>query len=435
MNQNDKREEQLKHKRPMWIDLCVLGLFMTVLGTVGTLTFRQADSVQVPIVKQKKIQGLDPRLLSDEIFHYRQVRNFSEGNYSIVPELTTLPGYHAVIAAIVRLTGSATVDAVRLSSTVLGLLAILVFFFVSRCMQPDCALPTSLTFFCMPVFLPFLFLIYTDVFSFLIIMSAYWCACSDRPLWAGLIGLMSLFVRQDNLPWLLLLVPLVHWAKYGTDQTRLKIWHTLCRNWVLWTVMLLFIVFLLVNRGVAIGNRQMHPAFGLGLANIYLFLFLAFFLFLPSLVVSIPNLARRCGGQPWSLLMIIPLFIVYLATFKTPHPFNQSRFSYYLTNQILEAMQSSLFIKSICFLPILVAGLYLFNLKLIIPFHRPIQLVIVLALVAHPLVQIRYYLVPLALFILFQKRTRTMVDYVQAAFFLVLSLIMLPGIAGGRFFP
>ena len=72
----------------------------------------------------------------DENVHFDQIVRLAHGNWSLNPELTTLPGFHAIVAALVWVAG-ATESSVRLAVFGLSLAAVGVFHALARTLQPE----------------------------------------------------------------------------------------------------------------------------------------------------------------------------------------------------------------------------------------------------------------------------------------------------------
>ncbi|MDD5397113.1 MAG: hypothetical protein PHW24_03585, partial [Candidatus Moranbacteria bacterium] len=56
----------------------------------------------------------------DEGYHTRQIHRFMKGNYEIIPALTTIPGYHAVIAFIANAFDISSLKQIRVVSLLLS---------------------------------------------------------------------------------------------------------------------------------------------------------------------------------------------------------------------------------------------------------------------------------------------------------------------------
>ena len=66
-------------------------------------------------------------LRTDEVVHFRQIIQFVGGNFAQDPALTTLPGYHWLMALILKITGSESMGLLRGINVLLGGASILLF--------------------------------------------------------------------------------------------------------------------------------------------------------------------------------------------------------------------------------------------------------------------------------------------------------------------
>ncbi|HEY6894358.1 MAG TPA: hypothetical protein VI258_09335, partial [Rhodanobacteraceae bacterium] len=59
----------------------------------------------------------------DELNHYAQIELFLRGEFRVFTQyLTTIPGYHAIVAAILKITGGESLDAARLVNAAFALI-------------------------------------------------------------------------------------------------------------------------------------------------------------------------------------------------------------------------------------------------------------------------------------------------------------------------
>lgn len=96
-------------------------------------------------------------LRSDEGFHYNHIERFSDGDFTILPLLTVIPGYHVFVMAVLAVFGRPTVIGARLVSAGLGFLCAIVLLGLCRkegLMHP---LLRSAQCFFIPIVFPFFF--------------------------------------------------------------------------------------------------------------------------------------------------------------------------------------------------------------------------------------------------------------------------------------
>ena len=141
---------------------------------------------------------------SDEIHHFRQIRGFCEGDYTLNPRVTTIPGYHVVSALVGRLTGDCSTQQMRLVNTVIGLLSVAAFLAAIRAAGSQAPVARTLQYFFLPVLLPYHFFVYADSISLLANLATLALLLRGRFLLAGLAGSLAILVRQTNVVWLAL---------------------------------------------------------------------------------------------------------------------------------------------------------------------------------------------------------------------------------------
>lgn len=142
----------------------------------------------------------------DENVHYDQIVRLVSGDWSLNPVLTTLPGFHAIVAASVWGPGGATQFSVRLAVFGLSLATVGVCYALARALQPEYAVTRTIQFTLLPILFPQFFLIYTDVTSLLFVMLMMLAAVHRKYEVAGALGLVSCLVRQDNVIWVVFVV-------------------------------------------------------------------------------------------------------------------------------------------------------------------------------------------------------------------------------------
>ncbi len=360
----------------------------------------------------------------DEGVHFQQITLFREGRLELSPRLTMLPGYHALTATAMRLFDKSGRYSARFFSTAISLATILVFYLLSGGLRSFTSLAKTFQFAFLPILFPFFPLIYTDVLSLLLVLIGLYLTLGKRYNLGALTVGLSLLVRQNNIVWLGLLYALA-FSEYC--HPRGWLWLTghlrpdfLRRAWVFWLGLAGFLLFLLVNGGVAMGDDLNHPSplqgasLGLHAGNLYLLLFLSFFLFLPLHLANLPTLGVFLWRRPWVLLLLLAFFLVYLPTFVNSHPYNVLAPQVVWRNRLLMAATASPLAKTLFFLPLAAGLLSVAVTPLAEKRYYWLYPFTALALLPAWLVEPRYYFVPLALFILF-RRPGSPLEWVQAA--------------------
>jgi alpha-1,2-glucosyltransferase len=243
-------------------------------------------------------------------------------------------------------------------------------------------------------------------------------AAAQRKYWvAGVLGLLSCLVRQDNVIWVAFAVLWSYLRDRGwtwEPPTRL-----LARYWTFIVTGVAFLLFVTTNHGqVALGaDAGSHPVRSLYFTNIFFLLFLSCFLFLPLWWGYRRDILARTRSW-WTWLSLLGLFPIFWLGFVNDHPHNTERGDFFLRNAILIYFSSTAIRKLFFFVPVAVAALCLAA----VPMKRPWWLLYVftiLFLLPEWLVEQRYYLIPLSLFLLARDQTSPWSERLQTTLFFV----------------
>src|SRR5262249_7548103 len=153
------------------------------------------------------------------------------------------------------------------------------------------ALRTAQLFF-LPILMPFFFLLYSDTLGLLLILLALLLALEDC-VWGGaLASIAAVMVRPTLICWMLFvfLVPFIRAHGGGVERAARR--EHLGRGWLYLLGIAGFVLFVIVNRGVAIGDREHHPPFRFHSDSVFFGLFIVFVVFLPLHLANLPRIAR-----------------------------------------------------------------------------------------------------------------------------------------------
>jgi len=376
----------------------------------------------------------DPRI--DETVHYPQIAKFMVGDFTLMPSLSTIPGFHAFMAVIGKVIGLPTLVSndnlipFRLICTLISLASVFVFFLIARKIDEKNALIKIGQYAFLPIMFCFLFLVYTDMFSMILILLAFFCIEKKKYPLAGLLGFFSILVRQNNIIWLAFLLLYAYVEVYGYKINTDSIKKFLRKTWIFLLGFLFFIVFFILNKGVAIHDAVAHPIV-LMPGNIYFMLFLFFFIFLPLNISNFSKVIDVLKNKKVILISVL-FYIYFLISFQNTHPYNQV--DYVLNTHVLKLFTSTILLKSLFFIPVLYSILSLYVTKLHKKSYYLLYAFSFIFLLPSWLIAIRYYFVPFVFFILFKKEQSKLVEYSTIAICLVSSAILLYGVSRGWFF-
>ncbi len=357
---------------------------------------------------------------SDEGHHLRQVQRFCNGDFSVDPKLTTIPGYHLLASLAARVTGECSLGTLRGLNVVSGVLSAGVFLVAAVRVGARHPILRALQLALFPILLPYHFLAYTDSVALLLILVSMALLLSGRPAAAGLAACASLLVRQTHVAWLAFIILYVL-----ADNPR----NFLRKLWPCFVGLAAFAVFVILNGGVALHDRSAHRP-GLHFGNLFLCLFLFFFLFLPANLAWLWTARRRLTDRP--LLVMLGAAAMLLAFgFSAYHPYNH--FQGFLHNDLVAAVDASFAIRAAFFVPVATALAALYGSRLLrAPFYA-LYAVTFLALLPDGLIEHRYYLVPYALFLLFREDLPLAVEWAGVALSLVAADALVYGLSRGLF--
>jgi alpha-1,2-glucosyltransferase len=362
-------------------------------------------------------------LLSDESFNFRQIFRFVSRDFTMEPLMNVIPGYHALVASALAVFGKAGKFSARLVSVMISAAAVAMFYLLTWKIHARPSITRTLQFAFLPLLFPFFALIYTDVLALLLVLAAFYLTLCKRYNLAGLVGILSILVRTNNITWFVFLYVFIYYNTYGMDMRQFI--PSLRQTWVFWLGFGLFLAFLIWNGGIAIGDRLAQPMNRLEIGNISFLLFAFALLLLPLNLANLPGIGRLEVTRRWVLPVILVICLVLFLAYHNTHPFNNVYPDYYLRNGFLMRLVTDLPLRAAFF------GLAAFSLlslgatSLVEKRFYWLYPFTLLSLLPIWLIEPRYYFVPLSLFLLFRVERRGWVEWLQVAYGAALSLVLL----------
>lgn len=398
-----------------WILLHALILVLLLVVLLGEFYFMSSAS-----------------FLVDEKPNWEQIELFLNKEYRMYPSMNVIPGYHALIAFFMTLFQKSGTFSARFISTIISYASIIVFYLATWkiCGKPSIIKTLQFAFF--PLFLPFFPLIYTDILALFLALLGFFLVLVKHYTLAGMVSFLGILARTNNIAWFAFQYVYIYYEIYGLDWRAFP--KSLRNTWIYWLGFGIFGVFIILNRGIAITAKELQPMFRFESGNVFLLLFLFFYLFLPLNIANIPAIVHIISKRRWIVLLVILTFLVYLFTFRSTHIYNQIDIDYFLRNKLLQTVTSSLIWKTIFFVPILFSILSLAVTTLRRNSYYLLYLFTILSLIPFWLIEPRYSFIPLSLFLLFKQEKSLVVEWLTIAMYIFIGILMLPAIRNGLFF-
>jgi len=374
-------------------------------------------------------------MFTDEAHHYPQIVLFLRGDFRALPDLTTIPGFHAAVAAILRLCGAASLDAARLVSAGFGLVAAAGFHAIRRHLWPGTETLATAQWLVLPVLVPLLFIVYTDVLALALLLWATWASLTRRHGVCALLLLALVAVRQHEVLWVGCLAALAAWPVWRSRGP--AGWRSLAAIIAPYLLPVAgFVAFWAWNGSISLSSAQaaLHPDFSLHLGNICFALFLAGVLLPLHVVAGLRDFVALALRRPWLLLVPVLVFAVFWWGFRADNPYNTAWPSYYVRNGLLLAVDSQPAWRIPFGLVVTAAACGLACTRLRPAGAAWLYVFAGLFLAASWLIEPRYALVPLALWLAFREHRGPRVEGATFAFWLGLSVFVFSGMVGDHFF-
>lgn len=376
------------------------------------------------------MKGLPP--IADENAHFKQIIQILDGSNLVPNHCPYLPGYHWSVALLSKALHNSNGWAIRLAATSLNFLAFLSFFLAAKKLDSGSAIQKSYLFLFFPFFYPFFFVLYTDLYSMLFVFLAIWLALKQRLWFAGIVSILGLLVRQNNIFWFVLAAMIAYADAYYPQYQWKDVKRWIFKFSFFFLAVFLLLAFAVWNKGFVWGDRHSHP-FTLNFNNLFACLFFGFFLFLPLHLSNAKKIFEFLKRNKIMWLILIELFLVYVLFFKVTHRYNS--FGRFLHNWIFWIMAASIQSKILTFFPIA----YTLLSFCVTPLQKKsfywLYPLTALSLLPLPVLEIRYPMIPYALFLLFKERDSEQVAQNTLAIYFVASACLLNLMSDNSFFP
>ena len=373
---------------------------------------------------------------TDELNHYAQIQLFLHGEFRIFTRyLTTIPGYHAIVAAILTITGSDSLDAARLVNAAFALTAIAGFYALRRRLWPGTETLATAQLIVLPILVPLFFLVYTDVLALALLLWATFATIASRHWVAAGLLVVLISVRQNEIVWAGFLCALAAWPLVREQGARA--WRETLPLVLPYCVPLAaFLAFWAWNGSISLSHEQaaLHPDLSLHAGNLYFALFLAGVLLPLQTIGGLGDFVTRAIRRPW--LFVIPVLIIaaFWIGFEASNPYNSALPGYHIRNGFLIAIAHDPVVRAATGVVVALAVCGLAWTRLKPPAAYWLYPIAAFSLAASWLVEERYALVPLVLWLAFREHRGRAIEWATWALWLVLAVFVFHGIIAHRFF-
>jgi len=370
-------------------------------------------------------------LMVDEHVHYWQIISFLTGDFKMNDKLTTLPGYHLMFALFGVIFHNGSVVFFRIISIFFASLTILMFSVVDNSVNGRTDYGKILFFTFLPILFPYYFLIYTDVFSMLLFLCSLYLGLKKHYQISAVLGILNMVVRQNTFFWFIFTFFLLFITHYPIINFQNLI-NYLKKSWAFAFGVILFILFIFLNHGIAIGDKEMHPGATFHLSNVFFFMAITGVFIFPLKLEYIKFNYFKLHHY----LIIIITFVLYWFCFEATHPYNFLGDGFFLRNEFLSFILQNEITKGLFFIPILAALLLFFRLYQDNP--RVFSLYFLfgtLSLIPSWLIEQRYYFIHLIILVIYGYREGfSKYSIVILLIYFMSSLFLVYGIFTNSFF-
>lgn len=374
--------------------------------------------------------------LTDEVEHFAQIHLFLRGDWRLVPSLTTIPGFHVAVAALLWPFGGDSLAAARFVCAAFGLLAIAGFHALRRAAMPGTQTLASAQFIVLPLLVPFFFIVYTDVLALALLLWATVATLAGRHWMSSLLLVALVCVRQNEVVWAGLLALLATWPSW--QRARLDAWREIAARGVPYLApVALFIAFWAWNGSISLSRTQaaLHPDLSLHAGNIGLALVLAALLLPLHVIAGLREFASRAREAPAWLLLPLLVAGAFWFGFHADNPYNTAFPHYYLHNGFVHLAQNEPLARAGFAILAAAAVCGLARTRLHPPQALWLYPFAALFLAASWLVEVRYALVPFVLWLGFREPRSARVEYATLALWFTLAVFVYCGTMNRWFFP
>ena len=372
---------------------------------------------------------------TDELDHFAQVQLFLRGEWRVIHTLTTIPGYEAVVAAILSLFGADSLKSARLVNAAFALVVVGAFHALRRRVWPGTETLATAQLLVLPILVPLFFLVYTDVFALALLLLATLATLASRHWISGALLVALVLVRQNEVVFAGFLAALAAWPIWQ-ERGRAALREILVAAIPYALPVIVFLAFWAWNGSISLSKEQstLHPDVSLHAGNLFFALFLAGVLLPFHAIAGFGEFLARARTKPWLVAIPLLVFAAFWFGFRSDNPYNAQFPTYFIRNGLLLAIANEPVVRAIAGTIVTIAACGLAPTRLEPRAAYWLYPVAALFLAASWLVEQRYALVPFVLFLAFREHRGRGIEWATAALWLLLAVFVFGGMMAVRFF-
>ena len=382
--------------------------------------------------------------IADELIHLPQIQSFMSGSMVLSGLVAMPPGFHYSIASIAGFLNLNNLTDLRAINATFTLFCPILFWLYLKLDEGQFKNIRSTQLLLSPIVWPFFFLLYTDLSSLFLVLAGLVLVKQHHVIPAALICTISLAFRQNNVFWIALLwliaiiqaFPLNFSIKkngFNTSQFFKELAQSFQKTAVFLIPLGAFALFVYLNGGVAMGNKDLHQASGIYPTQIFFCLLVIWIVLLPLHIHNLPVIFSIVLKHKLIIVGLIMLASLYLISFDISHPYNFPS-DYFIRNWMLYKLKDHPAWRLLAFLPMAWALLSIATTRLKDTAYYWLYPITLISLLPVHLIEQRYYIIPLALFLLFRSPTSRGWEAALLAWGLVLSGLVTYGILSMKIF-
>lgn len=376
-------------------------------------------------------------VIGDEWVHWAQVRRFLAGDLRLLTDyLTTVPGYHALLALLLAATDAPSLGLARALSALSGPALVAALLQIRRALgDRHPALPCAQVL-VLPVLFPYLFLVYTDALALALLLWALAGALRGRHGWAALALGGSMLVRQHHVFFTLLLAAIaLQQSRAGAGWRQAWTAGDLRGTAPYLLPLAGFLAFWWWNGSISLSTPQSaaHPDVTIDAGNPAFVLLLAALLLPLQLLAGLRRFLASAAARPWLWLLPVGVLVAFLATFAVTHPYNFAVPEFSLRNGALAWISTDRGAFSIMAVIVTLSACGFAWLPLLRPQLRWALPLALLFVAGSWMIETRYAIVPLALLLALRRQAAPWVEWATLAAWTVLSLWATAGLYSQQF--